>query len=648
MSDINGDDRVMATAHHILRTLGSDNANDMLRILSTFDDRFSRFSLSLPRNRGEGEAGIPAPLTSAAPDFEIGNATLQSAQNTILRWDFGVSESVRQTFIWTDDPDEAGPYLDAIDSIQDLIDKPPPGTDPAVIDHGQNVLQLAMLRLEEEFRNLLEKHGEPTDPDWLFDITYGSGSGEGGGGGEEEKSFISMTIDLLPSETVSALCDIATRMVSCGYQTECTQVFVGNRRAILEESSQMLGLEKLTIEEVQRMPWELLESEITKWIRIIKLAIGVLFHSERQLCERVFNKASTSLSNSCFVDFARAPMTHLLNFGESIAIGRRSPEKLFKILDMYEALRDLLPSIEYLFAGETCSSLRLEASAILARLADAARGTFTEFENAVQRETSRNPVPGGAVHPLTRYVMNYVRFFSDYTKTLNQLLKDRKVGQAGSISNRSQDTDKDPLCTVTLTLMGLLEKSLDAKSKLYKDPALMYLFLMNNLHYMVQKSKDAEVRKLVGDEWIKRHSGKLHQYHNDYRRTAWTKVLAFLRDEGINISGGSSNGASRNVLKERFKNFNAAFEENVKIQSGWIVSDAQLCAELQISITEMILPAYRSFLGRFQNHLDVVKNPEKYVKHTPEDVEGRINELFEGSSGSMNRRKSFSTAGVAL
>ncbi|MCO5607730.1 hypothetical protein L7F22_061930 [Adiantum nelumboides] len=192
---------------------------------------------------------------------------------------------------------------------------------------------------------------------------------------------------------------------------------------------------------------------------------------------------------------------------------------------------------------------------------------------------------------------------------------------------------------VTLSLLELLEKNLDTKSKLYKDPALTLLFLMNNLHYIVQKSKDVEIRKLIGDEWIKRHSGKLHQYHTDYRRTAWTKVLSFLRDDGISVSGGSISGTTRNLLKERFKNFNSAFDENVKAQSSWIVSDSQLCAELQISITEMILPAYRNFLGRFQNHLDVVKNRERYVKYTPEEVEDQINALFEGSSGSMNRRR---------
>lgn len=678
MAGFSADDRVISTAHHIIRSLGSSDTDDMLRILSSFDDRFSRFSLSLPRDAAcdtptqpvsdfDSDCAEPGGADLAMPLADRHPPVLQAAQMTIMRWDFGSSESARHTYLWVDQPDEVPGYLDAVDCVQQLIDSLSSEVTNSTADRAQNVLQLAMLRLEEEFRNLLEKHGESVDPEWLLDPVSGASFAvrrethdneeapeedeEGYDEVARSRSMSEMTIDMLLPYVVSDLCDIATRMVCSGYQTECTQVYVGLRKGVFEESLQRLGLEKFSIEEVQRMPWNVLESEIADWIHTIKIAVGALFPSEKQLCERVF-ACSPPLSESCFTDIARPAIMQFLNFGEAVAIGRRAPEKLFKILDMYEALRDLLPSIESIFEGAAFASLRSEASAILGRLADAARGTFQEFENAVQRDASKNPVPGGAVHPLARYVMNYMRFLSDYTGTLNQLLRDRvdlKLGaSAGPHFHSLPATDQGPLASVALSLMDLLEKNLDGKSKLYKDPALTYLFLMNNVHYIGQKAKDSDVRKLLGDDWIRRHNGKLRQYHNNYRRTAWNKVLACLKDEGINISGGSASGATRNVLKDKFKNFNAAFEENVKIQSSWIVSDSQLQTELRISITEMILPAYRSFLGRFQNYLDA-RHPERYVKYTAEDLEAHLNDLFEGSSGSMNRRRaSFSTAGLAL
>lgn len=42
------------------------------------------------------------------------------------------------------------------------------------------------------------------------------------------------------------------------------------------------------------------------------------------------------------------------------------------------------------------------------------------------------------------------------------------------------------LAIMTMRIMQSLQNNLDGKSKQYKDPALTYLFLMNNIHYMVR------------------------------------------------------------------------------------------------------------------------------------------------------------------
>ncbi|GLJ37539.1 hypothetical protein SUGI_0762810 [Cryptomeria japonica] len=150
--------------------------------------------------------------------------------------------------------------------------------------------------------------------------------------------------------------------------------------------------------------------------------------------------------------------------------------------------------------------------------------------------------------------------------------------------------------------MDLLENNLDAKSRLYRDPALSYVFLMNNGRYIVQKVKNSEIHSLLGDDWVRKHSSNVRQYHKGYQRVAWGKILSCLKDEGIHVSGNFSSGVSRPVLKERFKNFNALFEEIHKTQSAWIIGDEQLQTELRISIAEMVIPAYRAFLGRAKLH----------------------------------------------
>lgn len=326
----------------------------------------------------------------------------------------------------------------------------------------------------------------------------------------------------------------------------------------------------------------------------------------------------------------------LLSFGEAIAISRRQPEKLFKVLDMYDTLRELIPELEVIFSGTSGTSVRTEAHSVLAHLAEAARGTFTEFESAIQRDSARVPVMGGSVHPLTRYVMNYIKLACDYTDTLKLVYEDE-----------SHSHEDSPLSTQISRLAQVLHTNLEGKAKMYRDPALTFLFLMNNIHYVVQKVKGSELRALLGDTWVRKQAGLVRQSAASYQRAAWGKVLSLFRDEGLHNhskSGLSSGGVSRQALKDRFKNFNTIFDEVHRVQSQWVVLDPGLRDELRIFIADKVLPAYRAFLGRYGQHIETGRHPDKYIKYTVEDLEVAIGDFFTGSSGSMSssRRKSFS------
>lgn len=337
------------------------------------------------------------------------------------------------------------------------------------------------------------------------------------------------------------------------------------------------------------------------------------------------------LADICFNDFAKAEMMQLLSFGEAIAISRRQPEKLFKVLDMYDTLRELIPELEIIFSGTSGTSVRTEAHSVLTHLAEAARGIFTEFESAIQRDSSRVPVMGGSVHPLTRYVMNYSKLACDYTDTLKLVYEDE-----------SHSHEDSPLATQISRVAQVLQTNLEGKAKMYRDPALSFLFLMNNIHYVVQKVKGSELRALLGDTWVRKQAGMVRQYAGSYQRNAWSKVVVLFREEGLHNHNKS--GVSRQAIKDRFKNFNTTFDEVHRVQSQWVVLDPGLRDELRIFIADKVLPAYRAFLGRYGQHIETGRHPDKYIKYTVEDLEVAIGDFFTGSSGSMSssRRKSFS------
>jgi len=427
-------------------------------------------------------------------------------------------------------------------------------------------------------------------------------------------------------------------MVRSGYERECLQVYSSVRRDALDECLVTLGVERLSIEEVQRVEWRSLDEKMKNWVQAVKVLVGVLLSGEKRLCDGLFGDLD-DLKEICFNETAKGCVMQLLNFGEAISICKRSPEKLFRILDMYEALRDAMPDLQAMVSDEFVIG---EAYGVLSGLGEAAKGTFAEFENCIRNETSKKPVITGDVHPLPRYVMNYLKLLVDYGDPMDSLLEISEEDLYRFKNDLGGDVSQleamSPLGQRILLLISELEYNLEEKSRLYEDSAMQQVFLMNNLYYLVRKVKDSDLGKVLGDNWIRKRRGQIRQYATGYLRASWSRALSCLKDEGI---GGSSNNASKVTLKERFKSFNACFEEIYRVQTAWKVPDDQLREELRISISEKVIPAYRSFVGRFGSQL-AGRHSVKYIKYTAEDLETYLLDLFEGSPAVLHyiRRKS--------
>ncbi|XP_024008950.1 exocyst complex component EXO70A1 isoform X2 [Eutrema salsugineum] len=582
-------------------------------------------------------------------DFSVSG--FDSAEKVIMRWDATASEEAREKMIFTD-PQEVKLYLHAVDEIQRYV-----SSGGEIENRANSAIQIAMARLEDEFRNILVCHSSPINADSLMsssssahlevdedgsngncneeddqqeeeetDLLKRTGSSSGSssgtvrlptGRGSYSRSTSSIReIELIPIDAVVYLSWIARRMVSAGYLRECIQVYGSVRKSAVDSSFRRLGIEKLSIGDVQRLNWEALEQKIRRWIRAAKICVRVVFASEKLLCEHVFESVgAVNIHEACFMETVKGPAIQLFNFAEAISISRRSPEKLFKILDLHDALIELLPDIESVFDLKSSDSIRVQAAEILSRLAEAARGILSEFENAVLREPSRVPVPGGTIHPLTSDANTPEIDFSELE-------------------------NKGPLALHLIWIILILQFNLEGKSKYYRDAALSHLFVMNNVHYIVQKIKGSpELREMIGDLYLRKLTGKFRQAATYYQRAAWVKVLYCLRDEGLRTKGSFASGVSRSALRERFKSFNALFEEVHRVQSQWLVPDSQLREELKISILEKLSPAYRSFLGRFRSHIESGKHPENYIKITVEELETEVLDLFEGLSATQHLRR---------
>ncbi|XP_059275806.1 exocyst complex component EXO70B1 [Lycium ferocissimum] len=603
----NGEEKLIAVARHIAKTLGHTDTmtDDILQIFSNFDNRL-REKLTDDQDQ--------------LPNANSLERTLKSLHRQISRY---VST---EHPIWSDSADSATSFLHSIDELISTIREWNNDKSVSVstfLDKAEDLLQQAMFRLEDEFATLMMQQRASEPVDLTRDETYDSDSDDFST--DEIPTALPVTdydilIEALPAGIISDLHEIAKRMVVAGYGKECSRAYSACRREFLEESLSRLGLQKkLSIDEVQKMQWNDLEDEIEKWVKAVNVSLRILLPSERRLCDRVFF-GLTSVCDLSFMEVSRSCTVQLLNFADAIAISSRAPERLFKVLDVYEALRDLMPEFELLFSdSQYCVLLRNEALAIWRRLGEAIRGIFMELENLIRRDPAKAPVPGGGLHPITRYVMNYLRAACRSRITLQQVFEEMDDDRALSSSSS--------MAVQMAWIMELLESNLEAKAKTYKDSALLAVFMMNNERYIVHKVKDSELGLLLGDDWIRKHAAKVKQYHVNYQRSSWSKVLGALKIDNNSNNNGMSPTRS---LKEKLKLFNSYFEEVCKTQSTWIIFDEQLKEDIRNSVAGALSPAYRNFIARMH---DTGRHTERHIKFSVEDLEARIADLFQGSSG---------------
>ncbi|KAJ8432265.1 hypothetical protein Cgig2_028527 [Carnegiea gigantea] len=504
------------------------------------------------------------------------------------------------------------------------------------------ILQRAMSIMEEDLRVLLEDSMKPPSSD--SNKTPKSNEPESTEPDDqkpkEDKEEHKEIYPGISLETANNMKMIASTMISAGYEAECCMAYVALRRSTFKKAIKQQGLHNISMDEVQKMQWEPLEGHISAWIKVVKHVSQVLLPGERRLCEFLFS--SSSIADNMIANLARSVAILFTNFAEAVAMTKRSAERLFKVLDVYEALNDLTSAIEgSMGSHETANELRSEISSVRSRLGEAAVCIFCDLENSIKNDVARTPVPNGAVHPLTRYTMNYLRYTCDFKQTLEEVfslhrmteqrlerLEPRRDDSSNNSSNESESSasKQTPFALELMTIMNLLDANLEQKSKLYKDL------------YILQKIKEStEIHGLVENDYRRRKSSELRGYHKSYQRETWGRALQCLNQEGLQVNGK----VHKPILKDRFKSFNQIFDEIQRTQSSWVVSDEQLQSELQVSISAVMIPAYRSFLGRFGQYFTPGRQYEKYVKYQPEDIESAIEGLFDGSNQnfSMARRR---------
>jgi exocyst complex protein 7 len=230
-----------------------------------------------------------------------------------------------------------------------------------VLSQVNGLLSKAFLKMEDEFQNQLSQHSKPMEPDLLYDCLRSErqpsceSRAEGGkhpsvgGQSDNEEAAVYTLPALVEPIFVPLLAKLAHHLVQAGCQQKCAEKYSEARALALESDLTNMGVEKLSKDEVQKFPVEILESKIGNWIHFMRIAVKLLFARERQLCDQVF-ECCQSLSDKCFLAITKNNLATLFSFGEAIAMNERSLDKLFVILDMYDVMRELQTEVNFLQA----------------------------------------------------------------------------------------------------------------------------------------------------------------------------------------------------------------------------------------------------------------------------------------------------------
>jgi exocyst complex protein 7 len=499
-------------------------------------------------------------------------------------------------------------------ALAKLKDNPPSGAD---LDAG--LLAAALDVLEAEFCRLLAEHSAPLA---MPDPT------------SNNSKPAPITPPRIPAAAVQKLSLVLDRLAANGRLEYCTAAYADARGETVSASLRALGLDYL------RDPTDdaqALSPSVELWGRHLEFAVRHLLEAERKLCVAVFERRPEAAS-ACFADIAaRAGILDFLKFARAVADARKDPIKLLRLLDVFDSLNKLRLDFNRLFGGKACLEIQSRTRDLVKRVVDGSVEIFEELLVQVELQRNMPPPADGGVPRLVTFVPKYCNQLlgDQYRSVLTQVLTIHR-------SWRKEAFNDKMLVDAVHNIVKALEANFDTWSKSYEDKTLSYLFMMNTHWHFFKHLKSTKMGEVLGDEWLREHEQYKDYYSQIFLRESWGTLAPLLSREGL-ILFSKGRATARDLVKQRFKSFNASFDEMYQKQSAWIVPDKDLQQRLCHLVVQAIVPVYRSFMQNYGPLVEQDVSASKYVKYSTEDLDRMLSTLFTPKprrTGSLQIRNS--------
>ncbi|XP_028674210.1 exocyst complex component 7 isoform X6 [Erpetoichthys calabaricus] len=555
----------------------------------------------------------------------------------------------------------------AVDFFQDNNpDSPDLNTVKARFEKGKELL-------EAEFRSLLARYSKPVPPILILDLI---------GGDDDLETQEEVTLEHLPEAVLQDIICISGWLVEYGRNQDFMNVYFQIRSNQLDRSIKGLkehfrksssssgavyspAVQNKRKETPTKKPPkrpgydydprvkhladgqsekhgafagkdDVLDIEIDSYIHCIS-AFVKLAQSEYQLLTEIIPEHH---QKKTFDSLIQEALDSLMLEGENIvsaarrAIARHDYSAVLAIFPILKHLKQTKPEFDQVLQG-TAASTKNKLPTLITSMETTGAKALEEFADSIKNDPDKeyNMPKDGTVHELTSNAILFLQQLLDFQETAGAMLASQET--SSSANSYSSEFSRKLLSTYICKVLGNLQLNLLSKSKVYEDTALSAIFLHNNYNYILKSLQKSELIQLVSVTQKKAESSYrelIEQQIQTYQRS-WFKVIEYLTDRNMPVfqPGVKLKDKERQMIKDKFKGFNDGLEELCKIQKVWAIPDKEQRDAIRQAQKKIVTEAYRAFLQRFAN-ISFTKNPEKYHKYKPEQVEDMIEKLFDTSA----------------
>ncbi|XP_034426926.1 exocyst complex component 7 isoform X13 [Hippoglossus hippoglossus] len=541
-------------------------------------------------------------------------------------------------------------YLACIAKIQKAVeyfqdnnpDSPELNTVKARFEKGKELL-------EGEFRSLLTRYSKPVPPILILDaITVD----------EELEVQEEVVLEHLPEAVLQDIICIAGWLVEYGRNQDFMNVYFQIRSNQLDRSIKGLkdhfrknsassGIlyspavqtkrKDTPTKKAPKRPGkdDVLDIEIDSYIHCIS-AFVKLAQSEYALLTEIIPEHH---QKKTFDSLIQEALDNLMLEGDNIvsaarrAIMRHDYSAVLTIFPILRHLKMNKAEFDSTLQG-TAASTKNKLPTLITSMETIGAKALEEFADSIKNDPDKeyNMPKDGTVHELTSNAILFLQQLLDFHETAGAMLASQETSSASSYTS---DFNKRLLSTYICKVLGNLQLNLLSKSKVYEDSALSAIFLHNNYNYILKSLEKSELIQLVTVTQKKAESSYrelIEQQIQMYQRS-WLKVTEHLTDRNMPVfqPGTKLKDKERQVIKDKFKGFNDGLDELCKTQKGWAIPDKEQRDFIRRAQRRVVSDTYRAFLQRCAN-VSFTKNPEKYHKYRPEEVEEMIEKLFDTSA----------------